>query len=468
MAVRTLVTTLLIPLVIVITAALAQTPPAPAPIAPDIQRTLDHLRQAALASDRGYDLVTRLVTEVGPRLAAADAEARARDWAVLMLRALNLENVRIEPFEVPFWQATCQRAAIVSPSPQPLVVAALAGSPSTPPGGIEAEVVRFPDLATFEAAPADAVRGRMVFIDEGMVRTETGEGYRAAVPRRGRCAPATQRKGGVACLIRSVGTNSNRQAHQGGDARQPNGFSLPAAALAPPDADVLARLLERGPVRVRLEIEAEMRERAPSGSVIAEVPGRERPDEIVLLAAHLDSWDLGQGATDDGFGVAVLAAAAALIRGLPPPPRRTIRIFLDGAEETLPVPGQDYIRRHGAERHVVAAEADHGAGRIWRIRTQFGPGRQPEAAAIARALAPLGILSGPNDAAGGEDIQPLLATGVPGMELTQDASASFDYHHTADDTLDKIDRVAMRQNVAAFAMFAYLAAESGWTFGRAQ
>ena len=449
--------------------ASAQQAPAPevAPITPAMQRTLDRLSAAALESVRVYAIVESLVTEVGPRLAASEAEARARDWAVAMLRGNGFANVRIEPFTIPYWDATREQAFVVSPGARPMVAVALGGSPSTPAGGLEAEIVRFADMAALEAAPDAAVAGRIAFIDERMVRTQDGSGYGIAVRKRGRCAPVAQAKGAAACLIRSVGTDQHRFAHQGGASRQQDGASLPAMSVSPADADVLARLAARGPVRVRMVIEADIRDNAPSGNVIAEIRGRERPDEIVLLAAHLDSWDSGQGAIDDGAGVAIITAAARLIRDLPRRPRRTIRILLAGAEENGVHGGAAYAAAHANETHILAAESDFGAGRIYRLQTRFAESALPYARAMQRALAPLGVLPGANTAGGGADIGALARAGTPVVDLSQDGLDYFDYHHTPDDTLDKIDPAALRQNVAAYAVFAYMAAETDWVFSAA-
>ena len=441
-----------------------QAPPAVASISAEQQRTVARLRAAALEDDRAWDIVESLVTEIGPRLAGSEAEARARDWAVRMLRENRFSNVRIEPFTIPYWDALREEAHIVAPTRQRMVVAALGGSPSTPTGGLEAEVLRFDSMAALEAAPDSAVAGRIVFIDERMLRTQDGSGYGAAVAKRGRCAPVAQRKGAAGCLIRSAGTDPHRFAHQGGNSRQSEGASLPAAAISPADADLLARLLARGPARVNLEIEADIRENAPSGNVIAEIRGRERPEEIVILAAHLDSWDLGQGAIDDGAGVAIVTAAARLIRDLPRRPRRTIRILLAGAEENGVHGGEEYARVHANEIHIVGAESDFGAGRVWRFRTRFAEHAAPYGRAIQRQLAPIGVIPGDNLANGGADISALRQAGMPVVDLSQNGLDYFDLHHTADDTLDKIDPEALRQNVAAFAVFAYLAADTDWTF----
>lgn len=434
-------------------------------ITPAQQRTVNRLQTAALESDHAYEIVESLVTEVGPRLAASEAEARAREWAVVMLRANGFTNVRIEPFTIPYWDATREEAHIVStPGAQPMVAAALGGSPSTPPAGLEGEIVRFADIAALEAAPNSTVAGRIVFIDERMTRTQDGSGYGVAVRKRGRCAPVAQSKGAVGCLIRSVGTDPHRFAHQGGNSRQPEGASLPAMAISPADADILARLVSRGSTRVRMIIEADIRENAPSGNVIAEIPGRERSGEIVLLAAHLDSWDSGQGAVDDGAGVAIITAAARLIRDLPQRPRRTIRILLAGSEENGVHGGAAYASAHASENHVVALESDFGAGRVWRFDTRFAENAMPHARAFQRALAPLGVGPGDNEAGGGADIGALRQAGVPVVDLAQDGSDYFDLHHTPNDTLNMIDPAALRQNVAAWATFVYLAADHDWTF----
>lgn len=450
----------------------APTPtPAAAPVAPisaEQQRTIDRLRAAALESDLAWDIVEDLVTEVGPRLAGSEAEARARDWAVEMLREQRFTNVRIEPFTIPYWDAVREEAHIVSPGlERSMVAAALGGSPSTPQGGVTAEIVRFPDMTALEAAPNSAVAGRIVFIDEPMARAQDGAGYGVAVRKRGRCAPVAQAKGALGCLIRAVGTDTHRFAHQGGSSRQADGASLPAMAISPADADLLANLLERGAVRVRLDIQADIRDNAPSGNVIAEIRGREAPDEIVLLAAHLDSWDLGQGAIDDGSGVAIITAAARLIRDLPRRPRRTIRILLAGSEENGVHGGDAYGRAHASDNHVVALESDFGAGRVWRFDTRFAEPAMPYARAFQRALAPLGVLPGNNEASGGADITAIRRAGAPVVDLNQDGTDYFDYHHTANDTLHAIDPEALRQNVAAWAVFAYLAADTDWVF-RAQ
>jgi Zn-dependent M28 family amino/carboxypeptidase len=224
-------------------------------------------------------------------------------------------------------------------------------------------------------------------------------------------------------------------------------------------------LLEHGAVRVHLDIQAGNRENGQSGNVIADIRGREKPDEIVVLAAHLDSWDLGQGAIDDGSGVAIVTAAARLINALPRHPRRTIRLLIAGSEEPGGLGGDAYARAHSSEHHIIAAESDLGADRVYRFNSGFSQEALRYARAFQRALAPLGVVPGETTADGGTDIGGIKANGTPVVDLQQDASRYFNYHHTANDTMAAIDPEQLRQNIAAYAVFAYMAAESDWVFG---
>ncbi len=451
-------------------AARAQTLPEPAPVPSAVQETLETLRLAGLSDDVGLKFVEDLTTEVGQRLAGSEAEARARDWAMRELKELNFDRVRTEDFTIPYWSRTSESAEVVSPSPQSLVITALGGSAATPSGGLTAEVVRFTSVAELDAADRTDVVGKIVFIDEMMTRTQDGSGYGMAVGKRRNCARATVEKGGVACLIRSVGTQGRRFPHTGMMLRGQAVGHGPAAALSPPDADQLARLLARGPVRVKLNIQVETREGAPSGNVVAELVGRSRPDEYVLIGCHLDSWDLGTGALDDGAGCGIVVGAAKVIDALPVRPKRSIRVVLYGAEE-VGLLGADAYARANSEtlgQIILASESDFGAGPIWRFQTGFGAGATAYARAIQIALAPLGVSPGDNNANGGPDIGVLKRAGVPVVTPTQDGSDYFDYHHTPDDTFDKINADSFRQNVAVYAVFVYLAAEMDWDFRKAE
>ena len=263
-------------------------------------------------------------------------------------------------------------------------------------------------------------------------------------------------KGAVAVLIRSVGTDSHRFPHAGSSLRQEE--PLPAAALSAPDADQLFRMLKRQiPITVALDIDVETKPGGQSWNVIGQINGREKPDEIVLVSGHLDSWDLGTGAIDDGAGVAITTAAAQLIGQLPERPRRSVRVVLYANEEQGIWGGKAYAKAHQHEldRHYYASESDFGAGLIW----QFDVGDSDLLDLAMPLLSPLGIKSGTAASSGGPDIKPLMEAGVPVFRLRQDGTDYFDYHHTADDTLDKINPESLRQNVAAWAVVTYLLAE---------
>jgi hypothetical protein len=427
--------------------------------------TAQQLMQHARSANTGYAIVESLTTEVGPRLAGTAAEGRARQWAVARLKDLGFHNVRVEPFEVPLWLRGIERAEIISPFPQPLTITALGGSASTGADGVEGEVVSFESLAALEAAPEGSLQGKIVFVDEVMTRSRDGSGYAVAVAKRRKTAFTAQSFGASAALIRSVGTSSHRFAHTGQMRRidykgQPG---VPMAALTAPDADQLRRALSHGnPVVVKLVITPQLLPPSESGNVIAEIPGTAAPDEIVLVGAHLDSWDLGTGAIDDGAGVGIVIGAAKLLLDvLPHAPRRTIRIVLFGSEEVGLVGAQAYAEQHAGElhNHVIATESDFGAGDIWRFDTGVADSKVALAEAIGELLLPLGIEPGTNTASGGPDMKYLREAGVPVVGLKQNGWDYFDLHHTPDDTLDKITPDALQQNIAAYAAFLYLAAE---------
>ncbi len=307
-----------------------------------------------------------------------------------------------------------------------------------------------------------------MFVDEPMARTQNGSGYGVAVRKRYLAAVEAAKRGAVAVLIRSVGTDSHRNPHTGAAASAPNLTAVPAAALANPDADQLARALERakGPVTVRLDIQVETAESVESGNVIGEIPGQ--TDELIVIGGHIDSWDLGSGAIDDGAGIAITTAAAKLVGDLKGKPKRTIRVVMWGAEEVGVFGGAAYAEAHKDEldRHIIAAESDFGAGPIYRFDSGVAEEALPKIRLIENALSRLAIIPGTNNAYGGADVGPIRELGVPVAGLAQDGTDYFDLHHTPDDTLDKVDPEALRQNVAAWAAFIYLASELEGDFGR--
>ena len=429
--------------------ALAQQPAPPPPVA--VPANVAALRDAAMDGDHyAWDFTEGLTTEVGQRLAGTEAEARGRAWAVARLSAMGFANVRIEPYDMPVWERGAESAEILAPFPQKLTVGALGNSASTGPAGITGQIVGFDSVDELRLAPDSAVRGKIVFVDHRMPATMDGSGYgQFGAPRRQGPTIASL-KGAIAIVVRSIGTDHHRNPHTGFMAFAYGATPIPAGALALPDAEQLARILKRGkPVTMHLRLESHRAEHAQSGNVIAEVPGRDPSLAPILVGGHLDSWDYGTGAIDDGTGMAIAVAAAKHVMDAGRP-LHPIRIVLFGAEEVGGFGARDYFARHGKEAHWAVMESDFGADRIWKIDSKLGSAREAEARTIGAALAPLGIVTGKFDEADGSDLGPLLEAGAPGVAFSQDGTRYFDYHHTPDDTLDKIDPAQLRQNVAAW------------------
>lgn len=427
------------------------------------------LRAQAMMGSNAMAIVTSLTTEVGPRLAGSQAEARARVWAIKTLTEKGFANVRNEPFEMNAWERHEEGAEILTPYPQPLAVTALGGSVSTKEDGLSAEVELFETLEDLKRAPAGSLSDRIAYVGHAMQRTQDGSSYGYFNEARTAGPSIAAGKGAVGYLIRSVGTDSHRFPHTGSLRYQQGVPRIPALALSNPDADQLERIAGDGKtLSVRIKVDSSEVPAAQSGNVIAEVVGREVPEEIVVIGAHLDSWDLGTGAIDDGAGVGITMAALELIKDAGLAPRRTIRLVLWGAEEVGLLGAKAYRDRYEAAlgQHVIGSESDFGGGRVWKVtadsRTNAGDALFAE---IARLLAPIGIAPGSdNQPGGGPDLYPLIAAGVPTLRLHQDGRDYFDLHHTANDTVDKLDAASLDQNVAAFAVFAWLAADSEVSF----
>ncbi|MFT5790676.1 MAG: hypothetical protein ACI8SJ_002806 [Shewanella sp.] len=421
------------------------------------------LQQQALSSDLAYDLVESLTVEVGPRLAGSEKDLIAVQWAESKLKTLGFDKVYKEPVQVPVWHRGEAKASIVAPFPQPLVITALGGSISTPKNGIEANIIRFDSLAALQTASTNDVAGKIVFIDQITERHITGKGYGKSVGGRSKGAIAAAEKGALAIMIRSIGTDHDRMAHTGMMKYKDGVAKIPAAAMSNPDADLINAMLKRDAnITINLMLTAQNQGFATSYNVIAEVTGSSKPNEIVLIGAHLDSWDQGTGAIDDGAGVAIVTAAGKLIQDLPTKPARTIRVVLYAAEELGLVGGKAYAKAHKAEldKHYIAAESDFGAGRIYQIDYRSSETAYIELLALTTPMTSNGVALGNNRASGGPDVSMLPSQGVPVASLRQDGSDYFDYHHTPNDTLDKIEPVVLQQNVAAYAQFAYLMAQS--------
>ena len=419
--------------------------------------TAAELREQALKDDTGWKVVESLTTEIGPRIAGSEADARAVVWAEAKFKALGFDKVWKEPVTFPKWERS---------DAQPLSITALGGSPG---GTVEAEVVRFADLAALQAAPEGSLKGKIAFVDYQMTAYRDGRDYGKGGAVRSKGPSEAIRKGAVGFVMRSAGTDSHRVPHTG-ITRFDDGLTpVPSAALSVPDANQLARLVALGPTKVKLSLDCGWDGTATSYNVIGAITGRSLPKEVVVIGGHLDSWDLGTGAIDDGAGVALTMAAGHLIGQLKQAPKRTIRVVAFANEEQGLYGGKAYAEAHAKDivLHQLAAESDFGAGRIYAFNTGSpNPEASREATAqIAEVLKPLGIEYAPDKGGPGPDIGPLAAKGGAWAWLAQDGTDYFNLHHTADDTLDKIEPAALAQNVAAYTVFAYLAAEADGNFG---
>lgn len=422
------------------------------------------LRDRALADDTGWKVIESLTTEVGPRLAGSEADARAVEWAKAKFKALGFDKVWTEPVAFPKWERRSEHAEVLGAHAQPLVLTALGGSPG---GTVEGEVVRFPDLAALKAAPAGSLAGKIAFVDYQMQAYRDGHDYRNGGGIRHSGPSEAIRKGAIGFLMRSAGTDTTRAPHTGVTTFDEGLTPVPSAALSTIDAAQLARLLALDPhTRVRVALDCGWNGTYTSQNVIGEITGRKHPDQVILLGGHLDSWDPGTGAIDDAAGVGISMAAAMLVKPLHP--ARTIRVVAYANEERGLYGGKAYAEVHAKDvaKHVIVSESDFGAGRIYNFNSNAVAAAKPAIAQIASALEPLGIAM--QDAGSPEsDVEPISEHGAIWASLSHDGTHYFDVHHTAEDTLDKIDPQVLRQNVAAYAVFAWLASQADGDFGSA-
>lgn len=422
------------------------------------------LRDKALADDTGWKTIESLTTEVGPRLAGSEGDARAVAWAQAKFKALGYDKVWTEPVAFPKWVRRSEHGEVLGAHSQKLALTALGGSPG---GDIEGEVVRFPDLAALEAASANSLAGKIAFVDFRMQRKKDGGDYRFGGGIRGRGPSLASAKGALAFVMRSAGTDNHRVPHTGMTRFADGAKPIPSAALSIPDADQLARLAALGATRIRVALDCGFDGEYTSHNVIGEITGSKHPDQVVLIGGHLDSWDHGTGAIDDAAGVAISMATGALLKPLKP--ARTIRVVAFANEEQGLWGGRAYADKYANDvaKHVIAAESDFGAGHIYGFDSSARDA-QPEALKqIVQVLAPLGIEWLPKQGDPESDIGPLTQRGMAWAWLGHDGTHYFDLHHNADDTLDKIDPKDLAQNVAAYAVFTYLAAQADGDFGSA-
>ncbi|RCS29749.1 peptidase M28 family protein [Rhodanobacter denitrificans] len=435
-------------------------------------KTAELLRDKALHDDTAYKVTASLTTEVGARLAGGPNDQRARDWAVAKFKELGYDKVYTEAVTYPLWERRSEHAAIVAPFPQPLTLTALGYSAGTPKGGLTAEVVKFDTLEALKAADPASIKGKIVYVGYRMERAKDGHGYGMGSAVRTMGAVIAQAKGAAAYLLRSAGTDAHqRAAHTGVTGFRDPAKAIPAAALTNPDADQLERVLAYGkPVTLKLDLDCGVVGEYTGANVIGEITGRKHPDQVVAIGGHLDSWDPGTGAIDDGAGVAIAMAAGKLIRDLPQRPDRTIRVIAFANEEMGLWGGRAYAEKHAADvaKFQLGTESDFGAGRIWRMSASVKPEARGAIGQIARVLEPVGVAyDAGKPGGGGSDLSQMHAKGMAALSLTQDGTKYFDWHHTPNDTLDKIDPAELAQNVAVYAAFSYMAAQANGDFGSA-
>jgi carboxypeptidase Q len=421
---------------------------------------------AALTDTLAWQRLSELCDGIGHRLSGSPELERAVAWAARAMREDGLERVRLQAARVPHWVRGEERAVMVEPGPQTLSMLGLGGSVGTPAGGITAEVVSVSSWEELAALPDTAVRGRIVLYDVPFTS------YGQTVRYRGSGANRAAQRGAVAVLVRSVGPTSLRTPHTGAMQAYVDSIpSIPAAAVTIEDATMITRLLRRGQrVRVRLEMGARTLPDTLSHNVIGELRGRDRANEIVLVGGHLDSWDVGQGAQDDGGGCIVSMQALRLMKQLGLRPRRTIRCVLWTNEENGLRGARAYAdsARSAREKHVAALESDGGVERPLGFGVRVMRADSTDTLRTARAVQLMQevarLLKG-LDAdritpdGGGADIGPLMRDGVPGIAHRTIGERYFEWHHTAADMLDKVDPIELRRNLAAIAVVLYVIAE---------
>ena len=417
--------------------------------------TADKLIAAALADTEGYNRLAYLCYRIGHRLSGSPGLEKAIAWSAETMQAAGLSNVRVIPAKVPHWVRGAESARMLTPVDRPLHMLGLGMSIGTPPGGITAPVVAvatFEDLAQLGRA---RIQGKIVLYNEEY------QGYGPTRPYRSTGASRAAEFGAVAALVRSVTPLALQIPHTGEmsyDDRQPR---IPAAAVSPEDAMMMARLVDDGvPVTVHLQMAAQMLPDADSGDVIGEIPGREHPEQVVVMGGHIDSWDVGQGAQDDGASIVACLQAVALMKKLGLEPRRTIRVAFWVNEENGGRGGVAYRDFVGdkIKDHVAAIEMDGGA----EAPRGFGASVDAPSMILLQQIGKLLERLGAGEiivGGGGSDIGPLLRDGVPGLSERTSGTHYFDWHHTEADTLDKVNPEDFRKNVAALAVMGYALAD---------
>ena len=434
----------------------------------ELRSRLSRLRDAALSDDYAYHELEYLTDSIGPRPQGSPAADAAAHYVADELRKLGLE-VRLEPVPVRRFERGRDSAELVDypgrveGAKQKIYVTALGGNSPTPESGITAEVVVVNDFDELKQLGREKIAGRIVLFNEiydheKALAGESGAAYEEAVRYRTMGALAAARLGAAGSLVRSSGDGRYRLPHTGTSADAP----IPAGAIAAEDAGLIQRLAARGRVLIHLTLTTRLGAEAQGYNVVADLKGSEHPDEVVIVSGHLDSWDLGTGAIDDGAGVAAAMEAAELVRKLDFRPRRTLRVIAWMNEEMGASGGDRYFKDYGAEArsHIAAIESDLGAEHPLGFRLKAGPGAVKQLSPVQDALVPIGanlieiVPQSPET-----DIEPLAGSGVPALGIWQNGLKYFVYHHTPADTLDKVDPRELCENAASMAVMGYALAD---------
>lgn len=434
----------------------------------DLRDQLQSVRDAALGSDYAWQQLSHLTENIGPRPSGSPQAQAAAEYVAAELRKLGLD-VHLEPAQVSHWIRGEEKAELVEypgqapESTQRIVLAALSGSSATPGDGITAEVVVVHSFDELTALSREKVAGKIVLFNVRYDERKALAGlsfdaYGEAVVYRGRGAKAAAELGAAAALVRSVGGADYRLPHTGYSVSA----GIPAAALAAEDAVLIEHLAAQGRVRMHLTLTPQRLPDVTGYNVVADLKGSEHPEQIVIVSGHLDSWDLGRGAIDDGAGVAISMAAAEVLQRLHLRPRRTLRVIAWMDEENGGGGNKAYAKAHAAEipNHIAAVESDAGAAHPLGFYLKMTPAAIAALHPLTDILRPIGATVFRSlDESPGSDINPLVEAGVPGIGILSDGRKYFDYHHTAADTLDKVDPQELRENAAAMAVMGYALAE---------
>jgi carboxypeptidase Q len=440
-------------------------PPKPATsFSPELRSQLQSIRDAVLGSDYAWQQLAHLTENIGPRPAGSPAAQAASEYVGEQMKKLGLE-VHLEPAQVSHWVRGEEKAQLteypgqVGDIPQRVVLTALSGSSSTGGDGLTAEVVVVHSFDELAALGRNKVAGKIVlynvvYDERKALAGSAFEAYGDAVVYRGDGAKAAVALGAAAALVRSVGGANFRLPHTGHST--PAG--IPAAALAAEDADLIEHLAEQGQVRMHLILTPQTLPNTTGYNVIADLKGSEHPEQIVVVSGHLDSWDLGRGAIDDGAGVVMAMEAAEVLQRLHLRPRRTLRVIAWMDEENGGGGHEAYGKDYAADmsNHIAAIECDTGAAHPIGFDLKMSPAALAALQPVADVLRPIGVTFLRSvDSSPGSDIEPLVKAGVPGLGIIQDSRRYFDYHHSAADTLDKVDPQELKENAAAMAVMGY-------------